>query len=251
MFFIISKILFFLSQPVFWILLTLVWALHKKSWKWLKISIFMFIFFTNKLVFNVFSHVLENRVTSHVIEKPIQIGVVLGGYLKTDVRNKDHIYVNESVSRLTTAVELWKSGRIKKILLSGGDGTILKPEVDESLVAYNLCMQMGVPDSVIIRETRSRNTYENALYSKQIIDSIAPNTQNLFITSAFHMKRSMACAHKVGLDVLPYSTDFRERNMYWYAPDTWLQLDPIHLVYWQSMVREMIGELAYKLKGYN
>jgi uncharacterized SAM-binding protein YcdF (DUF218 family) len=251
MFFFLSKFLFTLSQPIAWVLVTMLWAWRKKSFKWLKISALLLIFFSNKFIFNTFGNYFEHRVTSDKLEQNHDFAIVLGGYMKADLDDDSYLNFSDAGSRLSCAVQLWRQGKIKKILLSGGDGSILKPQSDESYLAAQLCKTMGVPDSIIFRDSLSRNTFENAQFSKAIIDKLSPGSTSVLITSAFHIKRSLACCQKVGLDVVPVSSDFRTQKMYWYAPGTYLGLEPQNLSHWQSYVREMLGTLVYQLKGYN
>lgn len=251
MFFFVSKFLYTLSQPIAWILIAMLYAWRKQSFKWLKISVLLLFLFTNKFVFNAFSAYFEHRVPTELPTGKYEFAIVLGGYMKTDLEDQSYLNFSEAGSRLSCAVQLWRQGKIKKILLSGGDGSILKPQSDESQLAAQLCSTMGVPDSIVIRDSLSRNTYENALYSKQIVDQYNPDTKSVLITSAFHLKRSLACFQKVGLDVLPIASDFKAQKMYWYAPGTYLSIDPQNLAHWQSYVREILGSLVYKIKGYN
>ncbi|NJO56672.1 MAG: YdcF family protein, partial [Rhodospirillales bacterium] len=62
-------------------------------------------------------------------------------------------------------------------------------------------------------ETRSRNTYENARFTREIIEP-APAETWLLVTSAYHMPRAIGVFHTVGWDVLPYPVDYRSTNEY-------------------------------------
>ena len=109
---------------------------------------------------------------------------------------------------------------------------------------------MGVPDSVIMLENETRNTYESAVAVKPMLDSLHVNGRDcLFITSAFHMRRSLACYKKAGLDIEPFTTDFYSNPRSFY-PDNLLIPKLEALMTWQKLVKEWVGMLAYKVAGY-
>jgi uncharacterized SAM-binding protein YcdF (DUF218 family) len=67
---------------------------------------------------------------------------------------------------------------------------------------------MGVPEEVIITEEASRDTHENALYSKTILEARGI-TRILLVTSAYHMRRAEAVFKAQGFDVIPSPTDYQ------------------------------------------
>jgi uncharacterized SAM-binding protein YcdF (DUF218 family) len=76
---------------------------------------------------------------------------------------------------------------------------------------------MGVPDSALVQEPTSRNTRENAVNTKQIMDQQGIR-KILLVTSALHMPRSLKIFQKLGIDTIPTPTDFlssdRERQQF-------------------------------------
>ncbi len=107
----------------------------------------------------------------------------------------------------------------------------------------------GIPDSSIIVEGKARNTYENAIYSAAIVNREFPGSDNLVITSAYHLRRAMACFKKTGLHVEGFSTDFYGKSRK-YTPDRLLIPDPAAFSEWHMLVREWKGFIFYKLAGY-
>lgn len=99
-------------------------------------------------------------------------------------------------------------------------------------------------------EDASRNTYENALYSKNLLSQQGEvEQQYLLITSAFHMPRAKACFDKVGLDVDTFSADFRT-DEHKFTPDVLLIPSSAAIGNWEIVIRELLGMVAYKLRGY-
>jgi len=132
------------------------------------------------------------------------IVVLGGGVVDFDRTEKLHIM---SYSRLVKTYQLYYAYRENhqscKILISGkGRGRTSEAE----LFSENL-KKMGVPDSDIIKEDKSMNTYENAKYSSRILKQMAPSSIEL-VTSGFHMKRSVSLFQTFGLHPVPNASDF-------------------------------------------
>src|SRR6185436_19436748 len=100
--------------------------------------------------------------------------------------------------RLFQALELYHRGRLKKIMFSGGSGSIRYPNHKEGLYVKKYLQTIHIPDSALIIESESKNTLENARFSKKILDSLKLNGSILLVTSAFHMPRALACFKKAG-----------------------------------------------------
>jgi len=239
MFFILSKVLFFIIQPVNWIVFPLLYALLGKN-KLLKrrcliLGVCAAIFFTNHFVFNSFVKIWEvDTIKTDEIVKTYDIGILLGGYSNFFVRPDDdrHNY-NERGGRFFQTYELYKKGKFKKFLLTGGSGFMFGTEKSEAILARD-----------------SKNTFENALFTKEILDKSYPNAKCLLITSAWHMRRSKGCFDKVGIQYTPFSVDFiGEKSRL--APASIIIPNSETLWRWELIVKEIVGTVAYKVRGYN
>ncbi|TLX26933.1 YdcF family protein [Chryseobacterium indologenes] len=132
------------------------------------------------------------------------IVVLGGGIVDFDHTEKLHTM---SYSRLVTAYQLYheykKNNQPCTLLISGkGRGHTSEAE----LFSENF-KKMGVPDSDIIKEDKSMNTYQNAKYSSEILAKKSPSVVYL-VTSGFHMKRSVALFQTFGLKPVPQASDF-------------------------------------------
>ena len=117
-----------------------------------------------------------------------------------------------------------------------------------------LLEMMGVPDSAIIEEPNSLNTYENAVNVQKILDQKGIK-EILLVTSAFHMPRARLIFEKLGMKVIPAPTDFyttegkvKDFNLgtilVYLLPDSrYLNLNAIAL-------KEYLGLFIYYLKGW-
>lgn len=153
----------------------------------------------------------------------------------------------EAIERMLVGHAEVASGGSKHLIISGG---LIKNEpgipTEADSVARTL-QQLGLTPAQIIREDRSRNTRENALFTAEIVRARGFK-KLLLVTSAFHMKRSLGCFHAVGLapDVLP--TDWRApgptaegRNLLPRAE----ALDDS-----TRMLRELAGRIVYRARGW-
>ncbi len=229
-----------------------------KSVKWKKrsltIGILLFLFLSNDYISNRAIYYWEAKTISvKDIEAPYDIGILLSGYAKNTgyLLEDDHFFqLGESANRLTQTIELYKLGKIKKILISGGAAYLLQKSVSESENTKRFLRRLGIPASDILIETKSRNTYENALYTKELLEAkgIEKNQRLLLITSAFHIPRAEKCFKKVNLEVVPFSVDFQAHPLdfhpEYFIPST------SGIDNWQLLIKEWVGIVVYKMRGY-
>jgi len=257
MFFALSKILAFLLSPVNWILaaaLVAVFARDRRRKKRAVTAAFvLFLVFTNGFLANKAMQLLEiGSVGREELDRSYPVGIVLGGMIRY-TSDSTQVNFNANGDRLFQAIDLYASGKIDRILISSGSGLIQRPAFREASLIKGYLVGIGLPPGDILVETRSRNTRENAVETRALLDSLYPDAvrqQYLLITSASHMRRAAACFRKIGLDVVPYSTTKRTvEGRPVYAPEMILP-DPAALYAWKGINHEWIGWIVYKVKGY-
>ena len=256
MFFILSKLLIFFIQPINWVFAFLLIAAFSRGPKWRKRgfrwAFGLFIFFTNPILTYLIVDWWEPSGTEiqQLDEASYDIGLVLGGYVNfRSIAPDDRVNFNERGNRLINALELYKVGKVDQLLLSGGIGMLFDEKFEVADEILVLLDRLEIPDSAIIQEGQSRNTYENIVNSKAIIDSLHPNPKILLFTSAFHMPRALAICKKQGLEVTPYPTDIMHKPISW-SPRDWLLPDTGGFHVWSLHLKEWVGYLVYKLRGY-
>lgn len=252
MFFVISKILAFIITPLVWIVgLFLAGLLVKRQplKKRLLITSFVMLwFFSNDFILDEFMRAWEvPAIDNSAINGQYDVGIVLGGMIDYDQSFK-RVDFKDGADRLFQAVELYKEGKIKRILLDGGSGSLLK-EWKEAPVLHNYLVKIGLPDSVLVVEPNSRNTRENAVFAKHLLDSVAPHGRYLLITSASHMRRATKCFTKAGIATLAYSTD-RHSGPRKFIFDHVFIPDISALQGWDELLHEWMGYITYKISGY-
>ncbi len=105
--------------------------------------------------------------------------------------------------RINHGLALYREGRVKRILMTGGRGDATRPA--ESIAARNYAVRQGVPPDAILVETASRSTYENMVYSKEVMEANGLRSA-LIVSDPIHMRRAMVMARDVGIDARPAPT---------------------------------------------
>ena len=105
--------------------------------------------------------------------------------------------------RINHAIDLYRRGRVHKIIFTGGQGN--RNEPTEAAAARDYALSNGISQSDILIEQRSHTTFENLVYAKQLADTHGLK-KVLIVSDPMHMKRAIAMAHDVGLDAYPSPT---------------------------------------------
>jgi uncharacterized SAM-binding protein YcdF (DUF218 family) len=173
--------------------------------------------------------------------------IILGGAVDTIVATtRDEVSLTEAAERLTGAVALARRFPDAKIVFSGGDGALAYRGVTEAAMVRRFFTEMGLDLSRVTFEERSRTTYENAIFTKEILNP-RPGQSWLLVTSAFHMPRAAGAFHAAGFAVVPWPVDYRTRgyqDLIRFPPrasEGWRRID--------LALKEWSGLIAYRLSG--
>jgi len=220
MFFELSKILWFLVNPGNLLLLFLVlgvallWTRRRRFGRWL-------VGFTTA-VFLVLAVVpvgrwafgfLENRFPA-LVHLPDQVdGIIVAGGVVNPVTSRDRgqLDINGAAERVYEMAVLSQRYPRARLVFSAGSGSLLHQEYKEADAMVPLLRQFGVDPGRVIFENQSRNTYENAEFSRRVAQPKQGETW-ILITSAFHMARTVGSFRKAGWDVTPYPVDYHTRK---------------------------------------
>lgn len=135
--------------------------------------------------------------------------IVLGGAVDTRQTGRfGQVALNGRAERVTAFVELGKRYPEAKLVYSGGAGLIIEEAKSEAEIAKPLLLTLGLPEARLILETKSRDTHENAAFSRDIVKP-APGETWILVTSAAHMPRAVGAFRRIGWTVVPYPVDFR------------------------------------------
>ncbi len=254
MFFILSKTVYYVFMPLVVIAFFFGygWWKHKKknNTVLLYVGLVLSLFFFNDFMANEAMLLWEIAPTPlQELKKTYDVGIVLTGITHYKKSPNDRVYLNHGADRIFHTIMLYKMGKIKKILISGGSGILNRPELKEADDLASIAKLSGIPDSDILIENRSRNTYENAVFSAKILASEFPGKKYLLITSAFHMRRSKGCFKKAGIQADVFSTDFYSSDRS-FSFESMAIPNPYAMVIWYKLTREIMGILSYWAVGY-
>lgn len=254
MFFILSKTLNIFTQPLaiicvcFLLSVLIKKAVWKKRFFW---AGFILLFFcSNDFIANEAMSAWEIKpVAFSSLKKKYRYGIVLTGVSIGKRLPDDRVYFDKGADRVYHTVQLYKMGYIEKILVSGGSGRLVEveePEADELKKAFII---MGVKEEDILLENASRNTHESAVEIKKMFAGKVNPEDCILITSAFHMRRSLACFKKMDLAMDVFTCDLYTHPRS-FDPETLLVPKVGAILLWTKLSKEWTGFIAYKVAGY-
>jgi uncharacterized SAM-binding protein YcdF (DUF218 family) len=164
---------------------------------------------------------------------PVNVGtlpqsdaVILLGGVGLDFKNP--------ANRIRYALQVYRAGKAPLIVISGGNPDPL--------------VKLGAPRSILILETESRNTRENAVNTAAIFKAHGWQ-KGLLVTSAIHMPRALAAFQRVGLNVVPVATGIDAR-LFQSDGSVGLQMNKEALSKTGAAIKEIIGLLVYRCLGW-
>jgi uncharacterized SAM-binding protein YcdF (DUF218 family) len=135
--------------------------------------------------------------------------IVLGGALNQFIaKMRGDTAVEIAGGRLAEFVRLARRYPDAKLVFTGGSGSLRDQSVKEADYARPILRSWGLDTARVTFENRSRNTFENAEFSKSLVRP-QPGENWMVITSAFHMPRAIGVFRRAGWNVLPVPVDYQ------------------------------------------
>jgi len=192
---------------------------------------------------------LEDRFPAfHDDERPVEGIIVLGGAVQAEESfDREQLTVNEAAERVIALADLARRYPAAKIVFSGGGGTLFTEEPAEADALARFMDTLGISQGRILLENRSRTTFENALYTRRLVEP-KPGARWLLVTSAWHMPRAVGCFRQAGFPVTAYPVDFRTRG----RSDVWRTFTFVSegLRRLDLSAKEWAGLIGYRLAGH-
>ncbi len=254
MFFFLSKTINFLTMPLVIIctlLIVSIWIKNpRRKYILVRIGLGLLLFCSNDFIVNEFMRGWEIPPTPFSqINRKYEWGILLSGVTKAEMEPKDRIYFAVGADRVTHTFQLYQKGYIRKILVSGGSGSLLDTDHREADEIASVLLMMGARPEDVVTENDSRNTHESAVAVKAMLEKQTRPEECLLITSAFHMRRSAACFSKVGWKMDTFTTNFLSHRRK-FTLDVLFIPKADALVSWNILAKEWVGYMAYALAGY-
>jgi uncharacterized SAM-binding protein YcdF (DUF218 family) len=250
--FLIGKLFLVLLKPLTWIIVLLLVGLLSKNQnrkkKLIVAGIVLLLLLSNPFLFRIVAKNYETKAITLKADEKYEAGILLGGFISYNVKEKRASF-NPASDRFIQTALLYKKQHINKIIIAAGNGYIAKHNFQEAVYAKEQLVRLGIPAENIFTDPLSRNTYENALNTKKIFDSLQISGQSLLISSAMHLPRAEKLFRKQGLSVKPYACYFITQNIannFW---DDYLLPSSITLSHWDSFIKELTGIFIHKLQG--
>nr|WP_319398606.1 YdcF family protein [uncultured Carboxylicivirga sp.] len=223
---------------------------NRRIKKYLRISAFsILLLFSNTAFFQYVCSAWEEQfpIPSLNSDQPYNI-VVLGGYSSMNEESQQ-ISFNHAADRLLNALPILFLNPDNKIVLSGGSANIYFDETPESAYIINYLKSINISKDKILVEDKSRNTYENALFTTKLLQDSHLEQPIILVTSAFHMYRANACFNKQGMKVIPYPTQ-PLRSLTPLKPLDYFTPSLNTLNTWPTLIKEWVGIIIYKIRSY-
>ena len=261
MFYFLSKTAGYFLTPAGWLLACLTGALLFPRFRrrLLLVSLGLFWLLGNSFLVNELAGLWEITNPSTPAPRPPTdttqtVAVVLtGGLTNNQLRvMPSRPMLSLEGDRLAQALFLYKTGRVQKILISGGSTYLFfmnretRHEGQEGMKFLHLA---GVPTRDLLWETRSRNTYENAQFSARVLHTTFHTNRCVLVTSAYHLRRATACFAKAGIQTIPFGASYihEPRN---FALANLLVPHEQDFTHAMHLVKELFGYMTYAVAGY-
>ena len=269
MFYFFSKTITYLLTPAGWLMTVLLLAFFSKNTRYRRrlvgIALVLFWFSGNSFLTNELALWWEYPIQPNLVhaDSTTRIAVLLTGGMINGMKeipvsthdrtHNDRFLLGHEADRAGQALFLYKTGAVQKILISGGPGDLPfqpKSVSDEGQMTAQFLIIAGVRPGDIVLENKSRNTHENALFTAPLLRQRFRTNQCVLVTSAWHMRRAMACFQKEGILVTPFPSSFLS-NRRSFVPGEWLL--PHEEAFFDAyyLIRELVGYATYKVVGYS
>lgn len=251
--FILSKVLWPFASPANFLVLLAVVALAVQLFGRRRLGLALNALFTALLVALMLLPVgarliypLEARFPQPILPERVDGVIVLGGAVDPSASAAwGRPTVNHAADRMTEFAWLARKYPEARLVFTGGSGSLSRPDMTEAPIARAVFERMGAPVDRILFEDKSRNTFENAVFTRELVRP-QPGETWVLITSAYHMPRSVGIFRKLGWTVLPDPVG------YYTGEDSTTRIGPnlagdLSLI--DEAVHEWLGLLTYRLLG--
>ena len=254
MFFILSKTVAFLVLPSNLLILLGLAGLVLMTTRWRRLggrmtmmSLILLALIGFSPVGRLLTHGLEDRFPAWDPARGAPAGIViLGGEISPMLsRERGEPAVVGEGARIVAMARLARTYPDARIVYSGGDASLLGNQPPEANYVYPLFDGFGIARNRVMLESRSRNTAENATFTKDLVKP-KPDERWLLVTSAQHMPRAIGCFRKAGFPVEAYPVGWLTGVDVNVGPSLVFSSG---LAQVDSAMREWIGLMAYWVTG--
>jgi SanA protein len=158
---------------------------------------FLFVYLINRHVHSVGDEKIETSITEIPAEESPRVAIVFGAKVRANGELSNVLY-----DRVLTAVELYRAGRVKKLLMSGDNPTA---EYDEPTAMKKIAVELGVPESDIVPDFAGRRTYDTCYRAREIFEV----KRAILVTQEFHLARALYLCNNLGVESIGITANRR------------------------------------------
>jgi SanA protein len=151
----------------------------------------------NKYVYSNNSDKIKTSITEVPLEEPKRVAIVFGARVFADGRLTNSLY-----DRVLTSVELYRAGRVKKLLMTGDRKD---DSYDEPAAMKKLALELGVPEGDIILDNDGKRTYDSCFRAREIFEV----QRAILVTQDYHQSRALYLCNSLGIDSIGITANRR------------------------------------------
>lgn len=191
---------------------------------------------------------LEARFPPPPTDMPAPDGIiVLGGSVDEQLSaERGRPALVDAAERLTAPIALKRKYPNARLVFTGGSAALRGSSHSEAEAAKRFWRDVGLDNDDILYEDRSRNTYENAAFTRELVEP-KPGERWLLVTSASHMPRSIGAFRQADFPVIAYPVDYRTNGEIGRLKFPRSATKALGLV--ESAAHEWAGLVAYWMTG--
>ncbi|HEX9931144.1 MAG TPA: ElyC/SanA/YdcF family protein [Pyrinomonadaceae bacterium] len=175
-----------------WRRVVLIWLIG------LLLGAIVFVYAVNRYVFLQTKDKAQNSITEIPIEEPQRIAIVFGASVRGNGEPSSALE-----DRIITAVELYRAGRVRKILMSGDNRF---ENYNEPAAMREQAIKRGVPSENVVADFAGRRTYDTCYRAKEIFGV----ERAVLVTHEFHLNRAIYLCQAAGIDSIGITADRRK-----------------------------------------
>ena len=156
------------------------------------------VYLINRYIHGVTDQLVKNSITAIPIEEPRRIAIVFGAKVYENGEPS-----NALEDRVITAVELYRAGRVSKLLMSGDNPSA---DYDEPTAMKKAAMNLGVPEENIVLDFAGRRTYDTCFRAKEIFEV----KKAVLVTQEFHQARALYLCNQMGVESIGITANRRK-----------------------------------------
>jgi SanA protein len=175
----------------------------------------------NKYVYSNYSDKIKTSITEIPSEDEKRIAIIFGARVFADGRLTNSLY-----DRVLTGVELYRAGRVKKLLMTGDRQD---DSYDEPAAMKKMALELGVAESDIVLDNDGKRTYDSCYRAREIFEV----RKAILVTQDYHQPRALYLCNNLGIDSIGITANRRtyDREDYYHlreffsAASAWFEIN--------------------------